>query len=108
MELAELLGVRPGVTALAGGGGKTTMMWFVGQMGLYRQSPGAVGLHQHAVRQGGQFLNGLDRSRQLALDFTDRPPSLLDKEAPMCYTHRRITKEAAVWSWRNCWASGPA
>ena len=27
MELAELLGVRPGVTALAGGGGKTAMMY---------------------------------------------------------------------------------
>lgn len=27
MELAELLGVRPGVTALIGGGGKTTMMY---------------------------------------------------------------------------------
>ena len=27
MELRELLGIRPGVTALAGGGGKTTMMY---------------------------------------------------------------------------------
>ena len=31
MELAELLGVRPGVTALAGGGGKTTMMYTLAQ-----------------------------------------------------------------------------
>lgn len=31
MELAELLGVRPGVTALAGGGGKTAMMYTLAQ-----------------------------------------------------------------------------
>lgn len=31
MELAELLGVRPGVTALVGGGGKTTMMYTLAQ-----------------------------------------------------------------------------
>ena len=30
----------------------------------------------------------------LRIDFPDRLPSLLDKEAPVCYTHRRITREA--------------
>lgn len=31
MELAELLEIRPGITAVIGGGGKTTLLWTLGQ-----------------------------------------------------------------------------
>ena len=53
MELRELLGIRPGVTALAGGGGKTTMMYTLA---------GELAVKKYTFSNCGNYLSQIGRA----------------------------------------------